>query len=65
MSIVLFFGRDGNNLMMIKYQPYNLCPRSAGLLTVPDELPEVPEGALMHLLLDDNQVVAYFAFFIG
>jgi len=32
--------------------------RSAGLLTVPDRLPEVPEGDLMHLLLDDNQMAS-------
>ena len=32
---------------------------------MPDHLPEVPEGALMHLHLDHNQVVALFALFVG
>ena len=38
----------------------NSVPRNVGLSRVPDQLPEVPEGSLMHLHLDHNQVAALF-----
>ena len=34
-----------------------------GLTALPEELPEVSEGADMHLFLDDNQVDAVLNFY--